>query len=48
MPGDDLSGILGWLGVVAHAFKSSSWGAEAGGLRVQCEPELYSETMPQQ
>jgi hypothetical protein len=30
--------------MVSHTCKSSTWEAEAGGSRVQGQPELHSET----
>jgi hypothetical protein len=31
--------------VVTHIYNPSTQEAEAGGLQVQCQPELYSETL---
>jgi hypothetical protein len=32
-------------GIMGHAYNSSTWEIEAGGLRVQGQPELHSETL---
>jgi hypothetical protein len=34
------------MGMVVHTCNPSTWEAEAGGLRVQSQPGLHSNTLP--